>query len=302
MEIVHLVSHIEQGFFLHDDILPFDVIVWEEKPADISISKGKYTHMTLADVSYDFGLSGKMAAVTEKHDRVLLIVKTINTMYLLPWISSLDEKKNVTIVTLGAGVASYAIKSQPEMMDVAMVMPYMSVCEVYDKTSLDHTLSEGGKKYVRVPHGETNSTVFEKKVKSDKGITDLRTLGFEGVAGTVIAPGGVLVNTIHALQHLQNEGKTYDLFALDEYDFQIGKALKESIIKTENVILLLEQRYGTHYPSIVKAKLWDAGLVDTEVHVLYPQIDEINTILPEYLWEQAQWDGLGIATKINSIH
>lgn len=118
----------------------------------------------------------------------------------------------------------------------------------------------------------------------------------------MIAPGGVLVSTIHALQHLQNEGKSYDLFVLDEYDFEIGKALKESIIKTENVIVLLDQKYGTHYPAVVKAKLWDSGLVDTEVHVLYPQVDKINTILPEYLWEQAQWDGLGIATKINSIH
>ena len=89
---------------------------------------------------------------------------------------------------------------------------------------------------------------------------------------------------------------------LTQYDFHIGKALKESIIKTENVILLLDQRYGTSYPAIVKAKLWDAGLVDTEVHVLYPNTDKINTILPEYLWEQAQWDGLGIAEKINSIH
>lgn len=89
---------------------------------------------------------------------------------------------------------------------------------------------------------------------------------------------------------------------MQDYDFQIGKALKESIIKTEKVILLLEQRYGTHYPAVLKAKLWDAGLVDTEVYVFYPQTDKINTILPEYLWEQAQWDGLGIATKINSIH
>lgn len=74
----------------------------------------------------------------------------------------------------------------------------------------------------------------------------------------MIAPGGILVSAIHALQHLTNEGKSYDLFVLTEYDFHIAKSLKESIIKTENVILLLDQKYGTHYPAIVKAKLWDA--------------------------------------------
>ncbi len=66
------------------------------------------------------------------------------------------------------------------------------------------------------------------------------------------------MHTIHALQYLQEDGRTHDLFVLTEYDFSIGKALKESIIKTEKVIVLLDQQRRTQYESIVKAKLWDA--------------------------------------------
>lgn len=78
--------------------------------------------------------------------------------------------------------------------------------------------------------------------------------------------------------------------------------MKESIIKTENIIVLLDQQRKSLYEAIIKAKLWDSGLVDTEIHFVYPSLEKINTILPEYIWEQANWDGLGIAEKINSIH
>ena len=50
---------------------------------------GKYTHMTIADVQYDFAIAGKLAALSEKHARILVISETLNAMYLLPWLSSL---------------------------------------------------------------------------------------------------------------------------------------------------------------------------------------------------------------------
>lgn len=115
-----------------------------------------------------------MAALTEKHTKILLVVETVNMLYLLPWISTLSEEKNVAIVTTGAGIASYMSKGQPEMSDVTLVMPYMTVCEVYDKESLDAALLSSGKNYIRVPHGDTHEQIFEHGVKTEKGMGDLR--------------------------------------------------------------------------------------------------------------------------------
>lgn len=172
MEIVNLIADISEGRFLRDEILPYDLIMWERMPGELP--KGTYTHMSINDIHYDFGVAGQMSAMTEKYDRILLIIDTLNVLYLLPWISQLSEKKNVTIVTLSSGVASYMRKSQPEMSDVALVMPYMKVCEVYDKETLNATLIAGGKRYVRVPHGETHESLFPKALTSDKGISDVR--------------------------------------------------------------------------------------------------------------------------------
>ncbi len=262
----------------------------------------RYKHMSLSDLAYDFGVAGQLTALSEKHPRLLVIIETINSLYLLPWIHSLPKEVNVTILQLNAGIASHMSKSKPDMTDIALLYGMIAVKEVYDMESLMSLLLTPGKQYIRVPNGDTHSSIFPKPIEIHGGVGDIRDRGFEGVAGTVIAPGGVLVQTIHALQHLDNEGKSYDLFVLSDYDFTIGKELKESIIKTENIIFLLDQNRRTIYESVVKAKLRDSGLVDTETHFVYPNADKINTILPEYLWEQANWDGLGIAEKINSIH
>lgn len=301
MDIVNLVNAVQAWVFLRDEKMPFDMIMWETMPDELD---KRYEHNDLSDLGYDFGVAGKLAAYHDKYPRMLVVVETLNALYLLPWLQWLqgNEKKSVTILQLNAGIASYMTKSSPDMTDIASLLPYIAVKEVYDLQSLLNTLVSGGSQYIRIPNGDTHDAVFPKPLKAIDGIIDLRDQWFEWVAGTIIAPGGVLVQTIQAVQHLQNEGKNFDLFALEEYNFGIGKALKESVIKTENIIMLLDQQRRTQYESVVKAKLWDSGLVDTQIHFVYPNAEKINTILPEYLREQANWDGLGIAEKINSIN
>lgn len=299
MDIVNLVNFIQEGLFLSHEVLSYDAIVWEKMPSELNKN---YNHIELADLQYDFGAAGKMAALSDKYQSILIIIDTINALYLLPWLSSLPKDKRVTVLQLNAGIASYMTKSQPDITDIAMLLPYIAVKEVFDEESLMQQLVSAESAYVRISPTETHAALFEKKIDMKDGIGDLRDRWFEGVAGTVIAPGGVLVQAIHALQHLREEGKSYDLFVLGDYNFAITKDLKESIIKTEHIIMLLDQQRRTNYEAVVKAKLWDSWLVDTEISFVYPNSEKINTILPEYLWEQANWDGLWVAEKINSIH
>ncbi len=299
MEIINLVNAIQEWHFLRHEILPFDLIVWEKMPKD---PDEKYKHMQLAEVSYDFGVAGKMAALSEKYERILLITETLSAIYLVPRLSNLPKKANATVLQLNAGIAGFMSKSNPDLQDIPLMMPYANVREVYDQVSLFDALGQKGKNYIRVSHGDTQDAVFEKKLKAEGGIVDLRAHDFEGIAGTMIAPGDLLVHAIHAAQHLKQEGKSYDLFGLVDYNFSIGAALKESIIKTENIVFLLDQQPGVMYESFVKAKLWDAGLVDTQIHFIYPDIEKINTILPDHLWDEANRDGMGMAEKIHSLH
>lgn len=299
MDIINLVTSVKEWLFLQGAILPYDLIVWEKQPVDLDST---YKHMTLTDVSYDFAVSWKLAALSEKYDRILVIIETIPAMYLFPRLSALGDVKSVSVIAVNAGIAWYMNKAKWDMNDIDTLIGIAHVKEVYDRDTLVAALKEKGKNYIRLSYGDTHSSLFEKPAKTEWGIVDFREHGFEWVAWTIIAPGGVLVNTIHAVQDLQNEWKLFDLFGLLDYDFVISWALKESIIKTENVIVLLDHKRKSLYESIIKAKLWDSWLVDTQIYFVYPSAEKINTILPEYIWEQANWDGLGIAEKINSIH
>ena len=88
---------------------------------------------------------------------------------------------------------------------------------------------------------------------------------------------------------------------LGEYDFALTPALQESISKTEKLIVLLDQRFDSSFIHTVKSKLRDAGLTP-KLHIITPDTRKINTVLAEYLWEQARRDGAGIAAQIKNLH
>ncbi|MBP6910765.1 hypothetical protein KBC03_04155 [Patescibacteria group bacterium] len=134
----------------------------------------KYKHMALSDVAYDFGIAGKLAALHEKHPRMLVIIETLNSLYLLPWIHALPKEANVTILQLNAGIASYMSKSQPDMTDIALLYGMISVKEVYDMESLMSLLLMSGKQYIRVPNGDTHSAIFPKPIAIHGGVGDIR--------------------------------------------------------------------------------------------------------------------------------
>lgn len=171
MDIVNLVSYIHEGTFLDDAILPYDLIVREKKPADLSDTK--HEHRTFADISYDFGLSGQMNALSAQYSNILVVVETVNVVYLLPWIQSTDSKSHITVLNLSCGLASYVKKSAPEMDDVSLLFSHITVKEVRDAESLRMALAAGGKQYVRIPAGDIPEKLFAKEFSYENGIGDL---------------------------------------------------------------------------------------------------------------------------------
>lgn len=160
MDIINLVSYIREGRFLGDTVLPFDCIVREKLPAELSDTKHK--HLTFLDVGYDFGLAGQMSALSMEYKNILVVVESVNMLYILPWLQQLPEKFHVTVLNLGAGVASYLTKSLPELDDVALLLTHIAVKEVRDGESLRQALKAGGKQYIRIPASEVPEEFFAK--------------------------------------------------------------------------------------------------------------------------------------------
>ena len=203
MDIINLGSYIREGRFLSDTVLPYDLIVREKLPAELNDTKHK--HQTFLDVGYDFGLSGQMTALSNEYKNILLIVESLNMLYLLPRLQQLPEGFHVAVVNLASGIASYLAKSLPELDDVSLLFGHITLKEVRDAESLRNALKAGGKQYIKIPVSEVPEKFFAKGFDYENGIGDLRSQSFEGIGGTVLAPGGMLVHAIHAVQQLQDE-------------------------------------------------------------------------------------------------
>ena len=242
-----------------------------------------------------------MSALNETYKHILLITETVHALYLLPWLSSLPQSAHVTILQLNAGISGFTTKNQPDLMDISLLLPYANIQEAYDLPSLTDLLKQSWKNYIRVSAGELPTVLFPEKLTLSWWVGNLTERWFSGIAGTVLVPAWSLIHGIHGVQQLQDQWTFFDLFVLSSYDFTVDGTLKESILRTKKLIVLLDQQRRTHYESVLKAKLWEAGLSDVTVHFLYPNTDKINTILPEYLWEQAHRDGAWIAAKMQNL-
>jgi len=60
----------------------------------------------------------------------------------------------------------------------------------------------------------------------------------------------------------------------------------------------LEQKKGSSYENTIKAKLWENSLFDTEINFLYPNFEKISTNMPDYIFEQSNFDSGGISQKL----
>jgi len=137
MDIINLLEHIKTGAFLEDGAFPFDVIVRDSVPADLP--KTDIPSVSFSDINYDFGLSGQLRGIAEKYARILIINQSVNMVYLLPWIFSLHDDKQVTICNV-AGISSYMSKAQPDLQDITLLLHSLPVKEAYDKKTLLTTL------------------------------------------------------------------------------------------------------------------------------------------------------------------
>jgi hypothetical protein len=97
---------------------------------------------------------------------------------------------------------------------------------------------------------------------------------------------------------LQEAGQSMDCFVSSSVDLSFSESLITSIRETESLWIIADQQNNTLWEASIKAKLWDLGLFETELHFIAPRIEKISSFLPEYIYEQSEMDGTNIAKRI----
>jgi hypothetical protein len=133
---------------------------------------------------------------------------------------------------------------------------------------------------------------------AEKFDLDLLDSSFDGDSGTVFMSWSYLPIAIHSLQLLKEQWVSMDMFVFDDYNIKFSKALQNSLHKTEKLFVVVDQRPWGLYENLIKSKLFDLWLIDTEVYFIYPQYEKLTTVLDDYKLEQVWFDGIWIAEQI----
>lgn len=305
MNIINLYEHIRYWHFLLDlqKNNPFDLIVFEEIPEWFieNHKKLKLNIMRLDNLWYEFWISWTIAWLSKQYKNILFILDKLNYIYIIPTIKRLWDS-NITVINLWSGISWTLNKWIPELEDIWVLSNFnINIFEPYDLLSLIRTLQLKWNKYIRISYKELPINLFEWADNYDnynKQIVSLTEFGLTGDSGTIIFWWYMINEIIHTINLAQQKWIFYDWFMINSYDFKISDELRDSLQKTEKLIIILDQ-INSNYPSLIKAKLFDNWLFDTEIITIYPSISGINTNLEEYIFSQAKFDWVWILEKIS---
>lgn len=302
MNSINLLQYVRNWLFLKnlEQENPFDLIIFEKFDNDeINLNSNIKIH-TLENMKYDFGISWIISSLADKHKNILFVIDEINSIYLLPLLNL--SKNNITIINLWSWISSYINKDLPETKDIWILSNFdIKIYEPFDLKSFFEILKLWWSKYIRTDDKELPLNVFDQseiQIDYKDWIISMIEYGFSGGEWTVVLAGSMTIESILSMDICQKKWVFFDLFILYWYNFKITNELKNSILKTEKISIVLEQNKDCIYENVIKAKLWESWLFETEINFIYPNFEKISTNLKDYIFEQAEFDSNDIAQAL----
>ncbi|WP_213348378.1 hypothetical protein [Candidatus Vampirococcus lugosii] len=306
MNEINIVKYIQSGLVLKNlgRKKIFDTIIFEKIDKDIIDEYKGFQIYTLEDYGYDFSINGKLISLVEDSNNILLIIDKLNINYIIPFIKKAKSIGiNFTIINIGAGVSSAINKDILESDDISTLLNYeFDILEYYDfVTFFEYTIKKG-QKYIRVPYRTiTGSLSKDNSIGIDPygKISNLTGLGLVGENGTILVGASMLQDTIQFTNLARESGLMYDVFCIHDHNFKLNQEILESLQKTEELIIIIDQIYNKNYLDRIKSQLWDIGIIDCKIRFISPD-EKIGTKNEEFIWEDVKFDGKGIYNKLTN--
>lgn len=121
---------------------------------------------------------------------------------------------------------------------------------------------------------------------------------YSGTSWTILCFWSLLVDTLYWAWYLLEEGQSMDLFVTTTPFFTLQGAFKESLQKTERLIIILDQHLWSLYDTWLLGILYKSGLSNISLTFITPYYQHISSLSLEYMYEQAEIDGFHIAKRI----
>lgn len=249
----------------------------------------------------------KDAISVSKHP--LIILNELNISFLDPIFDILNKKDYVTIINIHAWLWSYGKKISPETNDLDYICKLdFNTFEPIDLENMRNIFKQNQKQYIRLLHKEMPDAIFDV---DELGIIDasmlenldsisLKTYGFAGNDGVILATGSLFATAIQTWEIIQNHNKQVSIFVLQKLNSNWSDEIIENIKNSKKLFILIDHNDSEELRKRVENGLKNYGLNDIELNIICPKYEKLTTILDEYQEEQSDFDPEKLSQRIIS--
>lgn len=311
MPSLFLTEYIKSNMFIQDlreevadrDV-NFDLIVSDLNYSDCPILNispdNKPENVSLLDAWKD-------AISVSKHP--LIILNELNISFLEPIFEVLNNKEYVTIINIHAWLWSYGKKISPEINDLDSISKLdFNTFEPIDLENMRNIFKQNQRQYIRLLHKEMPDAIFDV---DELGIIDasmienldsisLKTYGFAGNDGVILATGSLFATAIQTWEIIQNHNKQVSIFVLQKLNSNWSEEMIENIRNSKKLFILIDHNDGEELRKRVENEMKNYWLNDIQLNIICPKYENLTTILNEYQEEQSDFDPERLSQRIIS--
>ena len=311
MPSLFLTEYIKSNMFIQDlrDELAdrdvnFDLIVSDLNFSDCPILNinpdNKPENVSLLNARKD-------AISVSKHP--LIILNELNISFLEPIFELLDNKKYATIINIHAWLWSYGKKISPETDDLDYVSKLnFHSFEPIDLENMRNIFKQNQRQYIRLLHKEMPDAIFDV---DELGIIDasmlenldsisLKTYGFAGNDGVILATGSLFATAIQTWEIIQNHNKQVSIFVLQKLNSNRTEEMIENIKSSKKLFILIDHNDSEELRKRVESGMKNFWLTNIETNIICPKYSKLTTILNEYQEEQSDFNPEKLSQRIIS--
>ena len=312
MPSLFLTEYIKSNMFIQDlreeiadrDV-NFDLIVSDLNYSDCPIlcinPNNKPENVSLLNARKD-------AISVSKHP--LIILNELNLSFLEPIFDILNKKDYVTIINIHAWLWSYGKKISPETNDLDDYICNLNFhsFEPIDLENMRNIFKQNQRQYIRLLHKEMPDAIFDvdelwiidaSMLKNLDSIS-LKTYGFAGNDGVILATGSLFATAIQTWEIIQNRNKQVSIFVLQKLNSDWTEEMIENIKNSKKLFILVDHDNSEELRKRVENWMKNYWLNDVELSIICPKYEKLTTILNEYQEEQSDFDPEKLAQRIIS--
>ena len=312
MPSLFLTEYIKSNMFIQD---LRDELADRDVSFDLIVSDLNYSDCPILTINPD-NKPENVSLINARKDAIsvskhpLIILNELNLSFLEPIFELLNNKEYVTIINIHAWLWSYGKKISPETNDLDDYICNLNFhsFEPIDLENMRNIFKQNQRQYIRLLHKEMPDAIFDvdelwiidASMLENLDSISLKTYGFAGNNGVILATGSLFATAIQTWEIIQNRNKQISIFVLQKLNSDWTEEMIENIKNSKKLFILVDHDNSEELRKRIENWMKNYWLSDVELSIICPKYEKLTTILNEYQEEQSDFDPEKLAQRIIS--